>query len=716
MRESGSLRASLLTTLGLVALNLVAFNVLLGGSSTLRLDLTRDGIYSISPATKRVLDTLDEELTIYGYFSERTHPKLAPLVPEIEDMLDEYAALSRGKVRVEMIDPGGDESAEEEANDRFGVRSTPFRLASKYEAGIVNAYFALVVKYGDRYERYGFDDLIEIRPTPDGDIDVRLRNLEYDLTRAIKKVSSEFRSAGDLFAQIDEPVELVAVMSPSLIPEILADVPEAVREAAAQLEERAGARFTYEEIDPSKDPSVQQQLVERYGTRPFTMGLFSDQEFWLHGYLRIGDQLEQLTLASEDVSAAAVREAVEASVRRRAPGLTKTVGVVAPEASLPPEVLRQLQMQGRMPPQPPPEFEEIQRLLEREYAVKSVALDGGEPVPADVDVLLVIRPKNLDEAAVYQLDQYLMRGGRVVVCVDHFEADLGNAGLSVTPVETGLDEWLAHFGVAVEETLVLDDRNQPLPLPQERSTPFGVIRSWVLEPYPYLVEVRDDGIVSREVAAGLDAVGLYWASPVTAELPEDADLELRELLRSSEVSWTSDDLDAVSRVDYVIPEDTQRHTLALALSGRFDSYFAGRTPPAAEASEDEESAAAAPASVPLDRSPRTRLVVVGNAAFLSDFVARALSQIDGGYFAENLSWTRNLIDWMNLDNDLLTIRARGGAPPRIERLEADQQVAIEIVNYVAPIAILAIVAGYRAWRRRRGAEASSARGRSLQEV
>ena len=35
-----------------------------------------------------ILTSLDEELTVYGYFSNRTHPKLSPLVPEIADLLD----------------------------------------------------------------------------------------------------------------------------------------------------------------------------------------------------------------------------------------------------------------------------------------------------------------------------------------------------------------------------------------------------------------------------------------------------------------------------------------------------------------------------------------------------------------------------------------------------------------------------------------------------
>ena len=206
--------AGVIVTLGLFAANLVAFNALVSRWDSARLDLTRDRVYSISGATRKLVGSLDDDLTITGYFSKRTHPKLAPLVPQIADVLEEYRALGRGRVHVEIVDPGSSDRIEQEVNDRYGVASTPFRLASKYESGIVNAYFAIVVRYGDQYTRYGFEDLIDIEPLPDGDVDVKLRNLEYDLTRAIKKVVFGFRGTAELFERVGKPVRLTAVLTP----------------------------------------------------------------------------------------------------------------------------------------------------------------------------------------------------------------------------------------------------------------------------------------------------------------------------------------------------------------------------------------------------------------------------------------------------------------------------------------------------------------------
>ena len=92
---------SLFLTLLLGGLNLAALNFLLSGWSTARLDLTQEGLYSISASTKRLLTELDEDLTISGYFSKRTHPKLAPLIPELTDLLAEYP-FHHIRVRIEV--------------------------------------------------------------------------------------------------------------------------------------------------------------------------------------------------------------------------------------------------------------------------------------------------------------------------------------------------------------------------------------------------------------------------------------------------------------------------------------------------------------------------------------------------------------------------------------------------------------------------------------
>ena len=673
-------RLGVLVTLGLLGANLIAFNTLLAAWSSARIDLTQDRMFSISPATRKLLGSLEDDLTIIGYFSKRTHPKLSPLVPQIEDLLEEYRALSKGKIHVEIVDPGENDRVAQEASDRFGVASTPFRLASKYESGIVNAYFALVVKYGDQYQRYGFDDLIEVEPLPDGDVDVRLRNLEYDLTRAIKKVVFGFRSSTQLFDRIGKPVRLTAVMTADRLPAAFKDVPDAVRKAADELRKASNNRFQYEEIAPA-DAAAEAEVSRRFGARPMSVGLFSNESFYLYGFLSVGDHTEQLPLAAGHVSQASIREAIESSLKRQAPGFLKTVGVVTSQPSIPPEVMMQLRMQGQMPQQPPPEFDQVKSVLRQEYNVRDVSLDGAEGVPSDVDVLLVLKPKNLKDREVYNLDQYQMRGGRVIVCAGGYETQFGQNGLDVRPLDSGLDGWLRHCGVQVSRTLVLDDRNQPLPIPELHRTPIGTFQTWVMRPYPYLVEIRGAGLQNRTVSGTLDAVRIYWGSPLEIEPGASKKVKVIPILSSSEKSWTDDDVEHAASVSYTVPQGTKPHLVAVALQGRFDSYFAGKPVPPAPGDSSRRD-------VPIARSPETRLAVVGDAEFVSDLVARVLGRQLGEAYVQNLGFVQNLIDWMNLDNDLIAIRSRVSAARRIARLAKPAEITIEAANYLIPLVVL----------------------------
>jgi ABC-2 type transport system permease protein len=192
---------------------------------------------------------------------------------------------------------------------------------------------------------------------------------------------------------------------------------------------------------------------------------------------------------------------------------------------------------------------------------------------------------------------------------------------------------------------------------------------------------------------------------VDRDLTTEKNLEVIDLLRSSAKSWTDDDTSRVGYVDYEVPEaGLEPQLLAVALDGQFESYFAGKEAPAAEDTADDggDEATAPPgaAEVPLERSPETRLVVIGDAEFLSDFVARALGTTEGGFFDENLAFMQNLIDWINLDSDLIGIRSRSTGARRLDRVERGTEVTIEAVNYAAPAVFLVALGAWLFWRRR----------------
>ncbi|HSJ55161.1 MAG TPA: GldG family protein, partial [Anaerolineae bacterium] len=488
---------------------------------------------------KDLLRSLQEPLLIRGYFSERTHPLLAPLVPGIRDMLREYEIASRGNVQVEIVDPRENEELEAEANQLYGIRPSPFRVSDRYEASIINSYFDILVRYGDQYVTLGFGDLIDVQTRASGEPDVRVRNLEYDLTRSIKKVVYGFQSLDALFASIEQPVRLTALITAGSLPQELAEVPDVVDKVARELEQESGGKFTYELIDPDASNSrlSRQTLINSYGLYPISASLFSAQSYYLHLLLQVGEETQLLYLTGEPVEAD-VRTEIEASLKRAAPGFLKTVGVWVP--NLQPQ---QSPFGGTVPPLS--SWNLIQEQLRQDYRVMPVDLAAGR-VPGDVDVLLIIAPQSLGDPELFAIDQYLMRGGAVVLAAGNYGLSQQQfpGSLTVERLPNNLSEMLAGYGVQVQDVMVLDPRNEPFPIQVQRTVAGMQVVEIQELAYPFFVDVRPDSMSDDSpIVSNLSAVTLHWASPLAIDEARNEGREVEILLESSSESWVSSNVD-----------------------------------------------------------------------------------------------------------------------------------------------------------------------------
>lgn len=142
-----------------------------------RLDLTENKIYSISDVTKNTVANLDDIVNIKAYFSDDLPSQLISLRQEVKDVLDEYVAYSGGKIKVEFIDPGKDETLQKELSYE-GIPQLTFDVVEKDKRELVNGYMGLAISFGDK---------TEVIPAVKKDIS----DLEYQLTTKIKKVTNE---------------------------------------------------------------------------------------------------------------------------------------------------------------------------------------------------------------------------------------------------------------------------------------------------------------------------------------------------------------------------------------------------------------------------------------------------------------------------------------------------------------------------------------------
>ncbi len=221
-------------------------------------------------------------------------------------------------------------------------------------------------------------------------------------------------------------------------------------------------------------------------------------------------------------------------------------------------------------------------------------------------MLVVIGPQNLDEKALYAIDQHLMRGGALIVAAGNMGItyDQYSGGLGSAPVVGGLREMLQHYGFTVEDTLVMDAQNEPFPIPVVREVGGYQVQEIQALDYPQFVDIRSDGMAQNNpIVSGLSAVTLNWASPITVDAAKNAAREVEVLLKSSPESWTATgyniqpDFTLYPETGFAQVSATQSYTLAVSARGVFESFFKGKPSPL----EPEATVEEAPRPKPTQR-------------------------------------------------------------------------------------------------------------------
>ncbi len=693
----------------LVILNLVVVNVWAYPLRGFRVDMTQDHEYTLSRTTRNLLSGLQEPLTIRGYFSEKTHPKLAPLAPIVQDMLMEYENAGGGKVKVEIIDPAKDPDKEAEANQVYGIQPTPFQVTGRYEASVINSYFDLLIQYGDQSTTLSFQDLISVQSNSDGSFDVELKNLEYDLTRTIKKVVYGFQSLDSVLASFSDPVKLTIFLTPKTLPAELAEASATIEKVVQDIANQSNGKFTYTIVDPTAadSPMTPQQLYDTYQIQPYAVSLFSSDVYYLHMVMQIGTK-GQVIYPSGTVSESDVRTAIESALKRSSTGFLQVVGIWTPPATPTQDIYGQTQ-------QPLASWDKVRAALSEEYEVRDIDLSTGA-VPADVNILIVIGPENLDDKMRYAVDQYLMRGGSVLVAAGNYALTLDQytGGLAARPLAESLQTMLAHYGVTVEQSLILDPQNEPFPMPVTRQV--GNFQVQEIQPlnYPFFLDVRTDGMAEDSaIVANLPAVTVNWASPVVVDAAKNANRQVTALLKSSDKAWTVTDgnilPDTTQYPEYGFPVGAaqQPYTVAVAIQGVFESYFKGKASPfeAAEgptAADATPTPEAAPTTIgdTIESSPETaRLIVVGSVEFLDDLVFEISTTLSGERYLNTLKLVQNAVAWATEDTELLNIRTRGASARVLNDVEGQESFWVYLNYGLALISLVVIGVVSHTYRR-----------------
>ena len=690
--RSNSRHKDCLLICALLTGNLIAGNFWLSQIDGLRIDLTEGHVYSISDVTRKYLASLKERLAIRAYFSRKNHPALAALVPRLRDLLKEYAIASHGKVQLEFIDPMEKPELASEAETEYGVKPATFQTLSKYQRALTSSYFDVVLKYGDQFQKLSSKDLIDVKMNSLKDFEVQLRNPEYDITKAIRKVLNSYQASGNPFASIDQEIELKAYISPdSALPESFQKLRKVLLDTLKTWKEKSHGKFNYTVEDPDAGSAdLAKKLETEFGMKPLERPSLG-KTFWFYITLYAKSSPDKIVAIGPPPGgrSAMLERHLLSALERFNRGFLRTIGISEPPAPL-----------GRVisGSNYTKDFSVLKQKLAQSFNVLGLNLNVAK-VPESVDLLILLAPDRLSKRELFAVDQFLMKGGTVIISTGAFDCALSGS-FNCKPLDSGLSDWLQHNGVEIKKTMVLDPQDFPFILPP---SPGGVnqVENSVVA-YPYFVDIRTDGMNKDElITSRLNQVTLNWASPIAINTHANKNLKFTQLLRSSEKSWTSDSKDLLPKLSKATPlgfpegTKTGRELLSLAVEGRFESFFKGKESPLKELTAEQKQSGqdkSSPDEPVLERSAaNARIVLFGSNTFLSDRVLMLESGALQNQYLNSIELLENAVDWSLEDRDLLSIRGHGFFARTLRMKDPNVAMIFEYSNYALALLGLGLI-------------------------
>jgi ABC-type uncharacterized transport system involved in gliding motility auxiliary subunit len=361
-----------------------------------------------------------------------------------------------------------------------------------------------------------------------------------------------------------------------------------------------------------------------------------------------------------------------------------------------PDPSNPMAMMNRGAPQQPAWY--FIRQLQQDLNVERIEATATE-IPEDVDVLMVIHPKNVSEATEYALDQFVLSGRKLIVFVDPMalkdEGNNQNPQMRIPGMggASNLTRLFSKWGVTFEGTKVVADFNYRLT--QRDPLSRGRIQ-------PAYLALNKNALNSEEVVTrDLGTIRLpYVGSFDTSKLATG--LKATELISSSEqaklVDGMSSQFNGAKVMDSFLtgsedgkPVGTKKYTLALKLSGKFTTAFPDGKPNSGETDNEDDKKEIEKESTQIKETDNENHVcLIGDTDLLSDehFLVQQRFII-----SENIAFIQNLVDHFG-DGTLINIRSRNQNRPfttimdlerdaqskfegKLKKLEAEQQAILQ---------------------------------------
>ena len=448
------------------------------------------------------------------------------------------------------------------------------------------------------------------------------------------------------------------------VPTALKNYVQRTQDFLRDLAARSGGKVTLETLDPQPDSDAE-EWAQRYGLVPqATGGLGMAPDFYL-GLVAVAGTKEAaipfLDPSAEPQLEYLVARLVQEATQSRRPriGILSTLPVLAEPAS----------------PFAPARQEDwlFATELKKTYDVVPVAPEA-EAIPDGLDALVVVHPQKLPARTLFALDQFVLKGGRLLA----FEDPMALVGERETDGENGRPPQLASDLNRLTETWGVKMSPAQVVVDLAAATPINVGDGHA-ERLPAWLSLRGGTNLDHdEIATGsLESLMLPFAGVLVGSPAEG--LEMKTLVKASADAATLNAYLARNPTGEIRDgQPAPNAALAVRLTGKFKTAFPAGQPPPEGATN--ETAAATNAWLKESAQDGAVVLVADVDLLANDYSARAINFFGRTLyqpFNDNLNFVLNLVEQLAGNPALIGLRGRGTFNRPFDRVLAMEKAAQE---------------------------------------
>ena len=461
-----------------------------------------------------------------------------------------------------------------------------------------------------------------------------------------------------LLAKIDSNVEVRLYVSrgENRMPSALKNYSQTVEDLLQEFRAASGGKITIKRLDPEPDSDAE-DTAKLDGIEPVSLGQMGGDPIYFGMAVSLAPETKAIPFLSpqrEKLLEYDIARVISQVIATNKPVL----GVMSPLPVLGGPAMNPMMMQmGRQPQQQQPwiTFSE----LKRDFTVESVPMDS-DSIPEKIQVLMVVHPKDISEKAQYAIDQFILRGGKLIAFLDT-QCITDNRNPNPMGMNLGggssLPKLLEKWGIGLDTSKVVADRTFSRELQGRDGRP---------QPVPAFLFLNADGVNRDDAVTGQsDNLWLPFAGGFTGK-PADG-LRADVLLKSSEDSQLVDGMTSQFNGSKILDDFAPSRTnypLALRLSGKFKTAFPDGKPGATNASSLKEA------------KSDTVVYLFGDVDFLNDAYSVEVNPMLGMAMPRNgnLALVQNLVEQASGDVNLVGARGRASVSRPftvVQKMEAE---------------------------------------------